>query len=191
MTRKKGDTISKESCKFKHKINIHPNEENDITTITNQARDIKKTVKLEGLKQIKQNWESKPLHKKYPLRRQNADWDKGNTHRWLHSAGLKPETVCFITTAPDKSLFTGNYQFKVIKNGADPKCWFCYKFEQTVTHLVSGCPIMTPNEHLQKHDRVGQYIYWKIWQHNDVPYGDNWYKHKTQKVAETESVKIL
>ena len=73
MTRKKGDTISKESCKFKHKINIHPNEENDITTITNQARDIKKTAKLEGLKQIKQNWESKPLHKKYPLRRQKAD----------------------------------------------------------------------------------------------------------------------
>ena len=73
MTRKKGDTISKESCKFKHKINIHPNEENDITTITNQARDIKKTAKLEGLKQIKQNWESKPLHKKDPLRRQNAD----------------------------------------------------------------------------------------------------------------------
>ena len=58
MTRKKGDTISKESCKFKHKINIHPNEENDITTITNQARDIKKTAKLEGLKQIKQNWKA-------------------------------------------------------------------------------------------------------------------------------------
>ena len=73
MTKKKGDTISKQSCKFKHKINIHHNEENGITTTTNQARDIKKTVKVEGLKQIKQNWESKPLHKKYPLRRQNAD----------------------------------------------------------------------------------------------------------------------
>ena len=73
MTKKKGNTISKQSCKFKHKINIHYNEENGITTTTNQARDIKKTVKVEGLKQIKQNWESKPLHKKYPLRRQNAD----------------------------------------------------------------------------------------------------------------------
>lgn len=50
---------------------------------------------------------------------------------------------------------------------------------------------MTPNKYLQKHNSVGQYIYWKKCQHNDVPYADNWYKHKPQKVAETESVNIL
>ena len=60
-----------------------------------------------------------------------------------------------------------------------------------MTDLVSGCSIMTPNEYLQKHNSVGQYIYWKKCQHNDVPYADNWHKHKPQKVAETESVKIL
>ena len=25
-----------------------------------------------------------------------------------------------------------------------------------------GCPIMTPNEYLQRHDRVGQYVYWLL-----------------------------
>ena len=28
----------------------------------------------------------------------------------------------------DQSLFTRNYQAKIIKNGAEPKCRFCEKF---------------------------------------------------------------
>ena len=61
--------------------------------------------------------------------------------------------------AQDQSLFTRNYHAKIIKNRAYPKCWFCEKFEETVDHLVSGCPIMTPNEYLQRLDMLGQYIH--------------------------------
>ena len=65
------------------------------------------------------------------------------------------------------------------------------KFEGTVDHLVSGCGIVTPNECLQRHNRVGQYIHRKICQHYNVPYTKNWHKHHPQKVAEIESVIIL
>ena len=58
-------------------------------------------------------------------------------------------------------------------------------------HLVSGCPLITTNEYLQRHDRVGQYIYWKIYQHYNAPYAKNWYEHTPQKVVETESATIL
>ena len=64
--------------------------------------------------------------------------------------------------AQDQSLFTRNYQAKIIKNGGGLKCQFCNKFEETANHLVSKHPIMTPNEYLQRHDRVGQYIHRKI-----------------------------
>ena len=47
-------------------------------TQTPQAKDIKKTAKAKWLKQIKQSWENKPLHGKYPLWSQNADVDKGH-----------------------------------------------------------------------------------------------------------------
>ena len=142
-------------------------------TPTKQARDIKKTVKIDGLKQIQQNWENKALHVKYPMRSQKADVDQGNTHQWLHNADLKAETEGFIMAAQDQSLFTRNYQAKIIKNGAGPKFWFCEKFEETVDHLVSGCPIMTSNEYLQIDGRVGRYIHWNICQHCDTPYSKN------------------
>ena len=41
-----------------------------------QARDIKKTAKAEGLEET-----NKQLHGKYPLRSQKADLDQGNTHQ--------------------------------------------------------------------------------------------------------------
>ena len=46
-------------------------------------------------------------------------------------------------------------------------------------------------EYLQIHDRVEQYIHWKICQHYNAPYAKNWYKHKQQKVVETESATVL
>ena len=91
----------------------------------------------------------------------------------------------------DQSFFTRNYLAKIVKNGAEPKWHFCKKFEEAVVHLVSGCPIMTPNEYLQRHDRVGQYLHWKICQHYNEPYAKNWYEYKPQKAAEIESATIL
>ena len=96
---KKAHSTSKQSYKFKQELNIRQNEENDTNISTKQVRDIKKTAKTEGLNQIKQNWENKPLHGKYQMRSQKADADQGNTHQWLRSASLKAETEGFIMAA--------------------------------------------------------------------------------------------
>ena len=93
--------------------------------------------------------------------------------------------------AQDQSFFTENHQAKVINYSADPRYRFCEKFEENVDHLVSRCPIMTPNDYVQRHDRVGQDIHWKMCQHYNASYAKNWYKHKLQKVVETESATIL
>ena len=50
---------------------------------------------------------------------------------------------------------------------------------------------MTPNEYLQRHDKVGQYIQWKICQQYNSSFAKNWFKQKPQKVVETESVTVL
>ena len=64
---KKADSTSRQSFKFKQKLNTHQNEENDTNASTKQARGIKNTLKTAELKQIKQNVENKSLHGKYPL----------------------------------------------------------------------------------------------------------------------------
>ena len=44
---------------------------------------------------------------------------------------------------------------------------------------------------LQRHDRVGQYIHWKIYLNYNASYAKNWHKRKAQKVVETESATNL
>ena len=91
-------------------------------TCTLQAKNLKKKAKQEGLKNIQENWGSKPLHGQCPKRSQQADVDKDKTHQWLRGTGLKAETEGFLMAAQDQSLFTRNYPSKIAKNGADPKC---------------------------------------------------------------------
>ena len=50
---------------------------------------------------------------------------------------------------------------------------------------------MTPNEYLQRHDRVGEYIHWKICPHYNASYVKGQHKHKSQKVVEIENATNL
>ena len=72
---------------------------------------------------------------------------------------LKAETEGFIMAALDQRLYTRNYQARIITNGVDSKCKMCDQYDETVDHLVSGCPVIRPSEYKNRHDRVGQYIH--------------------------------
>ena len=188
--KKKAHSITKQSQKFRQELNVETTT-NEANPSTVQAKEIKKKAKAEGVKMIKKTWENKPLHGKYPMRSQQADVDQLNTHQWLRSVGLKAETEGFIMAAQDQSLFTRNYQARIIKNGADPKCRMCDQYDETIDHLVSGCPIIRPTEYKNRHDRVGHYIHWKICQHFNVKCEKNWYEHKPKPVVETKNATIL
>ena len=133
-TKKKAHSISKQSEKFSQELNLQE-QTIETNTCTSQAKEIKVRAKKESIKQLNQTWVNKPLHGRYPQRSRQADVDQNNTHQWLRSVGLKAETEGFIMAAQDQSLFTRNYQARIIKNGADPKCRMCEKFDETIDHL--------------------------------------------------------
>ena len=58
---KKAHSISKRSNKFKQELNLQ-DQTNETVTSTLHAKEIKRKAKREGLKQIKETWENKPLH---------------------------------------------------------------------------------------------------------------------------------
>ena len=93
--------------------------------------------------------------------------------------------------AQDRSLFTRNRQSKIVKKGANPECHFCKQYDEIIDHLGLECPIDTPNEYQNRHDRVGQYLHWKICKHYNTPHSDKLHEHKTSPVAERENATIL
>ena len=94
-------------------------------------------------------------------------------------------------TAQDQSLYTRNYQAKMIKYGADPKCRLFEDKMETMDHLVAGCPILAPKEYKERHDRMGQYPHWRIRQHYDAPCAEHWYEHHPEPVTGGNGVTIL
>ena len=152
---------------------------------------MKQKTKSEGLKNLNSTWEEKPLHGQYPLWANNANVDQEKTHQWLRSSILKAETEGFILTAQDQCLLTRNYQAKVIKSGADSRCRICTQYDETIDHLILGCPTLAPNEYLNRHNRVAQYLHWKICRHYGAQHAENWYEHQPEAVTETDNVTIL
>ena len=65
-----------------------------------------------------------------------------------------------------------------MKNGSDPRCRMCTHNEGTIDHLISGYPTLAPNEYLNKHNRVAQYLHWKICKHYGAQNAENWYEQK-------------
>ena len=76
-------------------------------------------------------------------------------------------------------------------NGTEAKCRFCADTVETIDHLVSGCSILTPGEYKTRHDRVGQYLHWKIFNNFLVDTTKNWYEHKPEAVTEGPGFTIL
>ena len=93
--------------------------------------------------------------------------------------------------AQDQSLATRSYHNKIIKDGTDPKCRMCNEFEETIDHIVAGCPVFPKTEFIQRHDKAAGYLHWKICKHYHFPAADKWYKHKPEKVTENETATIL
>ena len=65
------------------------------------------------------------------------------------------------------------------------------EFTETIDHLISGCTILAPNEYTNRHNRVGQYIHWKICNHYNIETPNKWYEHKLLPVVDTPKVTIL
>ena len=187
---KRSHSIVKESRKFSQELDIeNENMQNMSPTVT--AKHRKQKAKKIGQEKLESWWHEKPLHGQFAARSKHADVDEAATHQWLRSSGLKGETEGFILAAQDQSLFTRNYQANILHNGTDPKCRFCEDKVETIDHLVSGCSILTPNEYKNRHDRVGQYLHWKICKHFSIGTQGNWYEHHPEPVTEGKDTVVL
>ena len=87
-------------------------------------------------------------------------------------------------------MATQNYQANILHNRADPKCRFCDEKLETVDHLVSGCSVLAPKEYKSRHDRVGQYLHWRICKYYLISTTANWYEHHPEPVTEGKDVSI-
>ena len=182
-------SISRSATKYKndlHYEDTQPGSPADKISSTVSAKMSKQGAKSAALKQLHENWRRKALHGKFPQRCSQADIDGESTFSWLKSSGLKAETEGFIFAAQDQSLKTKNYIANIMKAGTDATCRFCGIHKETIDHLISACPVLAREEYLARHNRVAQYVHWRICKSFSIEVGDKWYEHETPPVVEND-----
>ena len=79
----------------------------------------------------------------------NNDGDDDNNsnskNQWLKSGGLKSEMEGFIIAAQDQVIKTNYYRRNILNNGTDPMCRICGHYQETIGHIVAGCPELAKN----------------------------------------------
>lgn len=112
------------------------------------------------------------------------------TNKWPQGSDVKDETEGFIVTAQDQSLLENAYKAQIVKDGSDWVCCVCCKYDETINHIVSGCPVLAKNDNI-RHDRVGKNLPWKICTNYDIAVPVEWYKHEPKDETNRNNATIL
>eukprot|EP00957_Ditylum_brightwellii_P170938 13011003-Ditylum_brightwellii.AAC.1 len=59
-------------------------------------------------------------------------------------------------------------------------CYMCSKFNKSIAHIASGCPILLNSKYKKHHDKICTYLHWCILQDHDVPVFNTWHTHNPQ-----------
>lgn len=188
---KKTMSIHHQAAKYGRELSLPEAEVAENEPATTYARRVKLKAKHQALEQLKSKWEEKPLHGQYPKRTKEKDVDQDKTHNWLSTPGLKSETEGFIIAAQDQCIKTNYYRNKILKDGTDPMCRICGQFQETIDHLISGCPELAKTEYIQRHNKAAAYLHWTICKHYNIKVQDKHYDHEPATVTENQTATIL
>jgi Zn finger protein HypA/HybF involved in hydrogenase expression len=56
--------------------------------------------------------------------------------------------------AQDQAIRTNYFKKKILKQEVESRCRLCKQYEETIDHLISGCPTLAKNEYIVRHDKV-------------------------------------
>ena len=157
---KKKYSVASQATVFRRELNLPEvlEAENEVPTV--YARNVKQKAKHQAQVQLKQKWEDKSMHGQYPKRVNEKDVDHQMTNQWLKSGGLKSETEGFIIAVQDQAIKTNYYRRNILNDGTDPMCRICGQYQETIDHIVAGCPELAKTEYLHRHDKAASYLHW-------------------------------
>jgi len=135
-------------------------------------------------------WKEKTLHGHF-LRTLPQEADPVQTFRWLTKGNLNPSTEAILVAAQDQALNTKAHAKNILKCTRDGQCRLCGQHEETVSHLVAGCPILANAKYKERHNEVAKIVHWSLCKKYNIETIQQWWKHQPEAVAENDAVKIL
>lgn len=143
-------------------------------------------IKRKVAENIRSKWKGKNMHGQYPLLLEGEPVASNLSTMWLSKGVLKGETESLITAAQDQALNTRYRDRKIHGRVRDSKCRICHQFEETIDHIISGCPILAQKDYIERHDNVCAQLHFSLCkEYGIVVDSDKWYEHKPKSISAT------
>ena len=140
---------------------------------------------------LQKKWESKVTHGQYIKNMDRQLIGEEDTFFWLLKGDLKAETESEIVATQDQALHTKYYGKKILKVETDSTCRLCQKFDETVDHKISACPILAKEQYIKRQDRVSAQLHYNICKEMGVQLDKkHWYEHVPKSVETTQGGKV-
>jgi len=101
---------------------------------------------------LKKKWKNKVMHGQYIRNRVRELISEEDTFLWLSKGDLKAETESEIVAAQNQALQTKYYATKILNTETDSTCRLCQKFDETIYHIISACPVLAKEEYIKRYD---------------------------------------
>jgi hypothetical protein len=141
------NSIIKTAAKFAEELS-QPNEKSDA-----KQEGIQHTKARLG-EVLKNKLKKKVMHGQYIRNIDKELISEEDTFLWLLKRDLEAETESEIVAAQDQVIQTKYYTTKILNTETDNKCRLCQRFDETIDHIISACPILAKEQYIKRHNRV-------------------------------------
>jgi hypothetical protein len=117
--------------------------------------------------------------------------DKGQSYRWLKFGDIKGETESTIVAAQDQAISTNYFKRKILKEEIESRFRLCKEYDETIDHLILGCPILATNEYVIRHDKVCTHLHYLICKTLGIEKTENWYSHIPESICQHADITVL
>jgi hypothetical protein len=104
---------------------------------------------------------------------------------------IEGERESTLMAAQDQAISTNYFKKKISKQEIESKCRLCKEYEEITDHLTSGCPTLTKNEYIIRHDKACIHLQYSICEKLGIERAENWYSHIPTSVTELEDIAML
>ena len=79
--------------------------------------------------------------------------------------------------AQEQALRTNSVKEKIDKQLVSPRCRLCGTKDETVMHLVSGCPMLAQKQYKRRNNNVARRVHLEFCKKHGLESSETWYEH--------------
>ena len=137
------------------------------------------------------SWTDKALHGQF-AHNVTSLVDSKYQWEWLQHSGISKEVEAFLFAAQEQAIPTNVIKNRIYsQTNISPSCRLCGHLNETIDHLISSWSFIAQSAYKHRHDKVAQFLHWKLAAKYHFEVNSRWWKHCPDVVLENPMCKIL